>query len=124
MISEGFIKIMKGLKTGRIVLTTNQIKAIQVEIEGDRKILDVHDLSFENPGDDNIFEKLRKARNLGSNLKDNDQTLVIRHKGKDVMKFGKEANPKLSLLATMSKDVEISNLLELRRLSKTIDPEE
>ena len=121
---SGIVKIVKSLKTGKIVLMTGQKKAIQVEIEEDRKILDIHDFSFEDPSSENIFETLGKARDLGSSLKNNDQTLVVRHKGKDVMKFGKEAKPKLSLLATMSRDVEICDLFELRRLSKTIDPEE
>ena len=118
------MKTMRCLKEGKITLSTNQTKVIQVEIKGDTKILDIHDFSFEITGDDNIFEKLSKARDLGGELKKKDQTLVVRHKGNDVMKFGKDANPKLSLLVTMSRDVEISDLLELRRLSKTIDPEE
>jgi hypothetical protein len=118
------LKVMRCFKEGKIVVTGNHTKAIQVEIEGDRKILDVYDFSFEDPSDDNIFVKLSKARDLGSKLKNIDQTLVVRHKGKDVMKFGKEANPKISLLVTMSRNVEISDLLELRRLSKTMDPKE
>ena len=68
----------------------------------------------------NIFTKIAKARDFGKLLKKNDQTIVLCYKGKPVMKFGKEANPKLSLLVTFSRDVEITNLFGLRRLDKNL----
>ena len=119
---EGLGSMLKHLQ-GNVELELDGVMAAQIYMKKNIKILDIHDFSFENPGEDNIFEKLGKARDLGSMLKENNQTLIVRHKGKDVMKFGKDANPKLSLLATMSRDVEICDLLELRRLSKTIEPE-
>ena len=120
---EWGVNILKRLQ-GNISLEIDGDLAVQAEMKKDTKIVDIHDFSFEDPGDDNIFEKLSKARDLGGILKEKDQTLIVRHKGKDVLKFGKDANPKLSLLATMSRDVEITDVLELRRLSKTVDPEE
>ena len=123
MQMEWGVDLLKRLH-GNISLEIDGTLAVQVEMKKDTKILDIHNFSFEDPGDDNIFEKLSKARDLGSILKEKDQTLIVRHKGKDVLKFGKDANPKLSLLATMSRDVEITDVLEMRRLSKTVDPEE
>ncbi len=117
------VDILKRLQ-GNISLEIDGVLSAQAQMNKDTKIVDIHDFSFEDPGEDNIFEKLSKARDLGSILKEEGQTLIVRHKGKDVMKFGKDANPKLSLLATMSRDVEITDIIELRRLSKTIDPEE
>ena len=117
------VDILRRLR-GTISLEIDGVLAAQAQMNKDTKIVDIHDFSFEDPDDDNIFAKLSKARDLGSTLKENDQTLIVRHKGKDVMKFGKDANPKLSLLVTMSRDVEITDLLELRRISKTVDPEE
>jgi hypothetical protein len=78
-------------------------------------------MSFEDSNGDNIFTKIAKARDFGKLLKNNNQTVVLCYKGKPVMKFGKEANPKLSLLATFSRDVEVTNLSELRRLGKNLN---
>ena len=122
MAMNGVGNMLKRLQ-GNIELELDGVMAAQIHMQKNIKILDIHDFSFEDPGDDNIFEKLSKARDLGSMLKENNQTLIVRHKGNDVMKFGKEANPKLSLFATLSRDVEIANFLELRRLSKTIKQE-
>ena len=122
-MSDVLIRAMRSIREGKITLMSDKTIMVQLEIKGDVKIMDIHNFSFEEPGNDNIFGKLSKARDLGNNLKNNSQTLVIRHKGNDVMKFGKEARPKLSILATMSRDVEISDLFELRKLSKLGDPE-
>ena len=45
-------------------------------------------------------------------------TLEVLHKNKLVLKMGKNAKPKLSTLVTMSKDIEIVDLKELRKLDK------
>ena len=111
------VDILKRLQ-GNISLEIDGVLAVQAHMNKDTKIVDIRDFSFEDTGDDNIFEKLSKARDLGTTLKEEGQTLIVRHKGKDVMKFGKDATPKLSLLATMSRDVEICDLLELRQLSQ------
>ena len=116
------VDILKRLQEN-ISLEIDGALAVQAQMNKYTKIVDIRDFSFEDPGDDNIFEKLSKARDLGTTLKEEGQTLIVRHKGKDVMKFGKDVTPKLSLLVTMSRDVEICDLLELRRLSKTVNPE-
>ena len=43
---------------------------------------------------------------------------MLLHKNKLVLKMGKNAKPKLSTLVTMSKDIEIVDLKELRKLDK------
>ena len=47
-------------------------------------------------------------------------TLEIKHKGKLILKLGKNANPKFSTLVTFSRSVEIIDLKELRKLDKEI----
>lgn len=95
-------------------------KAIQIDIKENKKIIDIHDIAFANIGNSNIFAKISKAKDIGRMLKKHNQTIVICHKGKTVLKFGEEANPKLALFITRSKDIEVTDLFELRRMSKIV----
>ena len=45
-------------------------------------------------------------------------TLEIKHKGNLILRLGKNAKPKFSTLITFSRNVEIINLKELRKLEK------
>ena len=47
-------------------------------------------------------------------------TLEIKHGGKIILRLGKNAKPKFSTLVTFSRNVEIINLKELRKLDKEI----
>ncbi|MDH3313678.1 MAG: hypothetical protein OEM28_11105 [Nitrosopumilus sp.] len=60
------------------------------------------------------YVKLGKAKNSGR-CQRYDQNMIIYHKSKTVLKFGKETNPKIALFVMGSKDIETMYLLELGR---------
>ena len=65
-----------------------------------------------------LIKQLTEAKHIGKVLKKENVTLEILHKDKLVLKIGKDAKPKLSSLLTLSKDIEIVDLKELRKLDK------
>ena len=65
-----------------------------------------------------LIKQLTKAKHIGKVLKKENVTLEVLHKNKLVLKIGKDAKPKLSSLLTLSKDIEIVDLKELRKLDK------
>jgi nitrogenase subunit NifH len=65
-----------------------------------------------------LIKQLTEAKHIGKVLKKENVTLEILHKNKLVLKIGKDAKPKLSSLLTLSKDIEIVDLKELRKLDK------
>ena len=65
-----------------------------------------------------LMKQLTEAKHIGKVLKKENVTLEILHKNKLVLKIGKDAKPKLSSLLTLSKDIEIVDLKELRKLDK------
>ena len=65
-----------------------------------------------------LIKQLTEAKHIGKVLKKENVTLEILHKDKLVLKIGKDAKPKISSLLTLSKDIEIVDLKELRKLDK------
>ena len=65
-----------------------------------------------------LIKQLTEAKHIGKVLKKENVTLEVLHKNKLVLKMGKDAKPKLSSLLTLSKDIEIVDLKELRKLDK------
>ena len=65
-----------------------------------------------------LLKQLTEAKHIGKVLKKENETLEILHKNKLVLKIGKDAKPKLSSLLTLSKDIDIVDLKELRKLDK------
>ena len=50
-------------------------------------------------------------------LKQENITLEIQLEGKTVLKIGKDANPKLAKIVTLSNDIEIRDLKKLKKIS-------
>lgn len=120
MLDEFSIELLKGIRSGSLHVSENGKKSLQMIADGNDKIIDIVDLSFNVPTTHDIFTKLSEAREFAEKLKKQDITLRISHKGKMVMKLGKEANPKLSRLITRSDAVEITDIRELRFLDKRL----
>ena len=57
---------------------------------------------------------------MAKKLKQENVTFEIRLNGETVLKLGKDANPKLAKIVTMSGDIEIKDLKKLSKLSKMI----
>lgn len=120
MLGELSLKLIKGIKTGSLYVSENGTRSLQIVADGNDKIIDITDFSFNTPSTKEIFTKLSEARKFAEKLKKQNITLRISHKGKMVMKLGKEANPKLSRLITRSDAVEITDIRELRVLDKRL----
>ena len=75
-------------------------------------------IKIKNSGKMGLIKQLTKAKHIGKVLKKENVTLEVLHKNKLVLKIGKDAKPKLSSLLTLSKDIEIVDLKELRKLDK------
>lgn len=120
MLDELSLKLLKGIKTGTLYVSENGKKSLQIVADGNDKIIDIIDLSSNIPTTQEIFTKLSEAKKFAEKLKEQNITLRISHKGKMVMKLGKEAKPKLSRLITRSDAVEITDIRELRILDKRL----
>ncbi|MDX1441203.1 MAG: hypothetical protein R3237_01935 [Nitrosopumilaceae archaeon] len=112
--------LLKLVKEGSIMVSENSRKSVKFSFEKNTVIVDLLEIDFNIPTTKGIFTRLSKAREFAKKLKGKNLTLCISHKGKIVMKLGKNAKPKLSRLITQSEAVEISDLRELRRLDKRL----
>ena len=112
--------LLKLVKEGSIMVSENSRKSVKFSFEKNTVIVDLLEIDFNIPTTKGIFTRLSEAREFAKKLKGKNLTLCISHKGKIVMKLGKNAKPKLSRLITQSEAVEISDLRELRRLDKRL----
>ncbi len=86
--------------------TTKNIRTID--------ILDIPIKLSEKPG---IIKQLSQAKQMAKKLREEKVTLDIRYKGDLVLRLGEKANPKLARVVTLSKDIEITDLKKLKKLS-------
>jgi hypothetical protein len=95
--------------------------SIDIEEHGDRFFTAalVHD-DKEKVG---LLKRLSNAKQFADSLANNDLTLSVLYKGKEVMTLGKNAKPKISKLVTRSNHIEIKSLRELRKLDRKLTTE-
>lgn len=110
------------LKGGRVEVRTGHAKSLVVTLGNDTIDLDFHDPYLFRAGERKIgiMDSLKEMKSLGKVLADKDVTLSISRKNSPILKIGREAKPSLSLIATRSKDIQILNLKELRKLDKEL----
>ena len=120
MTSKLPANLLKLVKDGSMEISENNKKSLKLSFSKGTVVFDLLDIDFNIPKSRGIFERLSEARKFAKYLEENNVTLCISHKGKIVMKLGKDAKPKLSRMLTQSKSVEITNLRELRRLDKRL----
>ena len=113
-------KMLKCIKTGKVVIQEDGTNSVEIKISEKKIDVDLIDISLNVPPNMKILTKLSEAREFAKNLKKQDLTLCIYNKKKPVLKLGKDAKPKLSRLITQSKSVEITDLRELRKLDKRL----
>lgn len=108
------------LKSGQLTIANNEKTAIEFDSKGNTRTLDIIDLPTKIPGNMSLLKQLTEAKDLAKMLSKEDITLEIKHRGKLILRLGKNAKPKFSTLVTFSRTVEIVNLKELRKLDKEI----
>ena len=108
------------LKSGQLSISNNEKTAIEFNSKGSTRTLDIIDLPTKIPGNMSLLKQLTEAKDLAKMLSKEGITLEVKHKGKLILRLGKNAKPKLSTLVTFSRSVEIIDLSELRKLDKEI----
>ena len=106
------------LRSGEFSRSDGDGTAIEFSSKGETRRLNIAHLPTKIPGKMSLIKQLTEAKHIGKVLKKENVTLEILHKDKLVLKIGKDAKPKISSLLTLSKDIEIVNLKELRKLDK------
>ncbi|MDX1596214.1 MAG: hypothetical protein R3327_04670 [Nitrosopumilaceae archaeon] len=114
------VNLLKLVKQGSLVVSENNKQSVKISFNNNSVLIDLLEMKFNIPTNTGIFTRLSEAREFAKLLKKRHYTLCISHKGKTVIKLGKDAQPKLSRLITRSDAVEISNLRELRKLDKRL----
>ena len=114
------VELLKLVKDGSLEISENNKKSLKFSFKKNQIVVDLLDIEFNVPTTQGIFQRLSEARKFAKFLEEINLTLCISHKGKVVMKLGKDAKPKLSRLITQSGAVEITDLRELRRLDKRL----
>ncbi|MEJ2260781.1 MAG: hypothetical protein P8X83_03870 [Nitrosopumilaceae archaeon] len=120
MASKLLVDLLRLVREGNMEISENHKKSLKLSFSKNTVVFDLLDVEFNIPTSKGMFERLSEARKFAKILEENNFTLCISHKGKIVMKLGKDAKPKLSRMLTKSKSVEITNLRELRKLDKRL----
>lgn len=114
------INLLKLVKAGSLDVSENQKRTMTFSFDKNKITVDILDLTFNISTTKGIFTRLSEASEFAKRLNEKNLTLCISHKGKIIMKLGKEAKPKLSRIITRSGAVEITDLRELRKLDKRL----
>ena len=102
---------------GNLKVTCDELPSINFSVQGNSKIIDVLDIPIKLSHKFGWIKQLSEAKELASSLKDQNITLEIKLQGDTVMKLGKDANPKMVKIITLSNNIEISDLKKLKKLN-------
>ncbi len=108
------------LESGSLKIACDDTPSIKFSATKDTKILDVIDIPIKISKKPGIIKQLSEAKDLAKQLAQKNKTLEVRLKGETVLKLGKNANPKLAKIITLSNDIEISDLKKLKKLGEII----
>ncbi len=102
---------------GNLKITCDDLPSMNFSIQDNLRIIDVLDIPVKLSNKFGWFKQLSEAKELARSLKDQNITLVVKLQGETVLKLGKDANPKIAKIITLSNDIEISNLKQLKKLN-------
>ena len=108
------------LQSGSLKVTCDGAPSITFLAEGNFRIIDIIDIPIEIEKRPGLIRQLSEAKDLAKNLKQQNITLEIRLHGEPVLKLGKQANPKLAKIVTLSNDIEITDLRKLKKLNDVL----
>jgi hypothetical protein len=108
------------LEKGSLQISTNDIPSINFQTLGNSRILDIIEIPIQLSKKPGLVKQLSQAKSLAKSLSQENITLEIRLKGETVLKLGKEANPKLAKIVTLSNHIEITDVKKLKKLSNLI----
>lgn len=108
------------LEKGTLQISTNDIPSINFQTLGNSRILDIIEIPIQLSKKPGLVKQLSQAKSLAKSLSQENITLEIRLRGETVLKLGKEANPKLAKIVTLSNHIEITDVKKLKELSNLI----
>lgn len=108
------------LEKGTLQISTNDIPSINFRTLGNSRILDIIEIPIQLSKKPGLVKQLSQAKSLAKSLSQENITLEIRLRGETVLKLGKEANPKLAKIVTLSNHIEITDVKKLKELSNLI----
>ena len=106
------------LEKGNLKVSCNNKPSIDFSVKGNLKIINIIDIPIKIPVKKGIIKQLSEAKDLAKNMKEKDMTLEVQLQGKTVLRIGKEANPKLAKIVTLSSNIEITDLKKLKKISE------
>lgn len=104
-------------KKGNLKVTCDELPLMNFSINGNDRIIDVSEFPVKISNKFGWFKQLSEAKELASSLKEQNITLLVKLQGNTVLKLGKDANPKIAKIITLSNDIEITNLKQLKKLN-------
>lgn len=105
------------LDKGNLKISCNDQPSIHFRADGSTKIIDVIDIPIQINTIPGFLKQLSEAKELAKDLTKKKTTIEIHLKGEPVLKLGEKANPKLAKIVTRSSDIEITDLIKLKKLS-------
>jgi len=110
--------LIQALRSGEVSLFTAGIKTLQLKVEKKRIDIDILDKDFlkeilrvgaEGKGQ-STSGNIARIRSIAEELKKDESTVTISHKGSIVITLGYGAKPTLSQIITRTNAIEINNL--------------
>jgi hypothetical protein len=111
------------LKSGKVTISTNNTKVLQLRIENKKIDLNIIDKKIlktalqDGPKRGSLLDMIRTLKDTAKQLKDKGYTFTISYYGKTALTIGQQAAPKLSQLITGTNAVEINNLRKLLQMA-------
>ena len=116
-LSANFLTYLEG---GSLQIFAGNSPSINFKSSENIRIIDVIDIPIKLSKKPGIIKQLSQAKDLAKILTKQNLTLEIRLKGQTVLKLGKNANPKIVKIVTLSNHIEITNLKNLKKLSENL----
>lgn len=104
------------LTTGSVSIKSGSDPIMKFTAKNNSKTVEIFEIPIKISGKPGLLKQLSEARELAKQLKKEDTTLEIKFKGETILKLGKEANPKLAKIVTLSGDIEITDINQFKKL--------
>lgn len=114
-LSTNFLSFFQN---GSLNILCNSQPSISFKANENTITIDIIDIPIKVSSNQGFIKKLTKAKELAKNLKEKEKTLEVQLSGNTVFKLGKDANPKLTKIVTLSNNIEITDLKKLKVLSE------
>jgi hypothetical protein len=127
---EYFAELLSWLGGGTILIGMANQPMVEIRAENSKVVLNLFtskslgdvngNMDNENAAKLSIGKKISEAKDFAKYLRNNDLTISMRYKGKEIMVLGKKAKPKFSKLIIGSNDIQIRNLRQLMKLDNEL----